>query len=92
MEIPVMSNENQPQAKVSSLKQMSVIWLVPVIALLIGLWMLYQNISQTGPEITLRISDASGLEVGKTEIRYLSVKVGVVTEVGLSEDYDHIEC
>jgi paraquat-inducible protein B len=64
--------------------------LVPVIALAIGLWMLYQHASQTGPEITLRISDASGIEVGKTEIRYLSVKVGVVTEVGLSENYDHI--
>lgn len=88
MEKPAMKNETQ--AQVSNIKQISIIWLVPIMALVIGLWMLYEHLSQTGPEITLKMSDASGLEVGKTEIRYLSVKVGVVSEVKLSGDYDHI--
>jgi paraquat-inducible protein B len=85
-----MNNENQAQANVTNLRQISVIWVVPVIALAIGIWMLYQYTSKIGPEITLQLSDASGIEVGKTEIRSLSVRVGVVTEVKLSENYDHI--
>ena len=52
--------------------------------------MLFQYINSTGPEITLKLPTAEGIEVGKTEIKALNVKVGVITDVKLSEDYDHI--
>ncbi|MBJ6934416.1 MCE family protein, partial [Vibrio cholerae] len=44
----------------------------------------------TGPKITLILPTADGLEVGKTQIKALNVNVGVITEIKLSEDYDHI--
>lgn len=88
MEAMIMSNEAQGQ--VTKMKQTSAIWLVPIIALAIGIWMIYQYASKTGPEITLIMSDASGIEVGKTEIKSRNVKVGVVSDVKLSEGYDHI--
>ncbi len=86
----MMNNEKQAQAEVSKVQQISTIWIVPMIALLIAAWMIYQYASKSGPEITLIMSDASGIEVGKTEIRSRSVKVGVVTDVKLSENYEHI--
>ncbi|MGR5143321.1 intermembrane transport protein PqiB [Photobacterium sp. DNB23_23_1] len=86
-----MSDPSPPQAKKEAIKQISSIWLVPVIAVGIGIWMLFQFITSQGPEIVLKIDTAEGIEVGKTEIKALNVKVGVVTDVILNEDYSAIE-
>lgn len=86
-----MSEENQPeQAQVNELKQVSTIWLVPVIALAIGIWMLVQYVVSKGPEVTLTLNTAEGIEVGKTEIRALNVRVGVITDVRINQDYSAI--
>ncbi len=85
-----MSEQNDIQANISQHSNLSAIWLIPLVALGIGIWMLYQYVNSTGPEVTLIMSDASGIEVGKTQIKSLNVKVGVVTDVTLSKDYDHI--
>lgn len=86
----IMSNKHQTHAEITNQKAISAVWLIPILALAIGVWMLYQFMSSAGPEITLKMSDASGIEVGKTEIKSLNVKVGVVTDVKLSKEYDHI--
>ncbi|WP_045422331.1 intermembrane transport protein PqiB [Vibrio jasicida] len=85
-----MSDENKATAQIKPQKQVSAIWIIPILALAMGAWMLFQYINSTGPEITLKLPTAEGIEVGKTEIKALNVKVGVVTDVKLSEDYDHI--
>ncbi|WP_413701760.1 intermembrane transport protein PqiB [Psychromonas sp. KJ10-10] len=87
-----MSDSTQPQAqaKVKNQKQISPVWIVPFIALLIGIWMFFQYINSTGPEITIKMPTAEGLEVGKTEIKSLNVNMGMVTAISLSENYDHI--
>ena len=58
---PIKQVENMRQVRFNS------IWLVPLIALLVAAWMLYQNWSTQGPVITLIASNAEGLEMGKTE-------------------------
>ncbi|EGQ8098101.1 paraquat-inducible protein B [Vibrio parahaemolyticus] len=85
-----MSDENNATAQIKPQKQISAIWIVPILALAMGAWMLFQYINSTGPQITLQLPTADGIEVGKTEIRALNVKVGLITEVTLSENYDHI--
>lgn len=84
-------SDNQPtEAKVQRLKQVSPIWIVPLLALGIGLWMFVQYLNSQGPVITIRLPNASGIDVGKTAIKSLNVKVGVVTKVQLSKDYSYI--
>ncbi|CAM3917326.1 Paraquat-inducible protein B [Vibrio aerogenes CECT 7868] len=83
-------SDKQLQGKVKNQTQISAIWIIPVIAMLIGAWMLFQFIYSTGPEITLKMQTAEGIKVGKTEIRSLNVKVGIVTGVKLNENYDSI--
>ncbi|PSU17667.1 intermembrane transport protein PqiB [Photobacterium kishitanii] len=84
-------SDNQPtEAKVQRLKQVSPIWIVPLVALGIGIWMFVQYLNSQGPVITIRLPNASGIEVGKTAIKSLNVKVGVVTKVQLSKDYSYI--
>ncbi|QUJ69336.1 intermembrane transport protein PqiB (plasmid) [Photobacterium sp. GJ3] len=85
-----MSEQAPPKAEVSPIRQISLIWLVPVVALVIGFWMLIQFLASKGPEITLKLTTAEGIEVGKTEIKALNVKVGVITDVKLSDDYNSI--
>ncbi|ENM5730468.1 intermembrane transport protein PqiB [Vibrio mimicus] len=85
-----MSDEIQANADVTSQKQLSAIWIIPILALAMGLWMLFQYVNSTGPKITLILPTADGLEVGKTQIKALNVNVGVITDITLSENYDHI--
>ncbi|KDM90719.1 intermembrane transport protein PqiB [Photobacterium galatheae] len=85
-----MSEQDPPQAEVSQIRQLSLIWLVPLVALVIGFWMLIQFLASKGPEITLKLTTADGIEVGKTEIKALNVKVGIITDVKLSDDYNSI--
>ena len=64
----------------------SVVWLIPLIALFAGGWLLMQNIRNTGPEITLLMDSADGIEVNNTVIKVLSVEVGRVTRIKLRAD------
>ena len=69
----------------------SVVWLIPLIALIAGGWLLMQNIRNTGPEITLLMDSADGIEVNNTVIKVLSVDVGRVTRIKLREDQKGVE-
>ena len=60
--------------------------MVPVIALLIGGWMIYQNFSSKGPVARVGFDTADGIAARKTEVRCRSVKVGVVKTVKLTDD------
>lgn len=71
-------------------RRFSYVWIVPIITLLVGLWLMVKTQSEKGPEITISFQTAGGIEAGKTRIKYKSVEIGRVTEVRFSEDYDHI--
>jgi len=64
----------------------SPIWLVPVIALLIGASMLLHAWLAAGPEIAITFQTATGLEPGKTAVKYKDVTVGVVKDIQLRGD------
>ena len=63
-----------------------VVWVVPVVALLLGAWLIYRNFAAQGPVATVRFETADGISAGKTEVRCRSVKVGVVKRVKLADD------
>lgn len=82
-----MEKQSASDAKVSKNNELSPVWIVPVIA---GCWMLFQYFNNRGPEITLILPDASGIEAGKTAIKSKNVHVGTITDVALSENYEYI--
>ncbi len=65
------------------------IWMVPLLALFIGAWMLFQHWYSQGPSFTLTVATAEGIVAGKTVIRSREVEVGRIETVELSEDYSH---
>jgi paraquat-inducible protein B len=64
----------------------SLIWLVPILAAVIGLSLFIKSLTDRGPEITISFLKAEGLEAGKTKIKYKDVDIGNVTGVKLSAD------
>ncbi len=62
------------------------IWIVPVVAVLLGLWLVVNNYLSQGPTIEIAFESASGIEVGKTKIKVLSVDIGIVTDVQINDE------
>ena len=65
-------------ARRSLLDRVSIVWLVPVLALIIGLGVAWQTYQDRGPTISILLNEASGVLEGETELRYRDVKVGIV--------------
>ncbi len=68
----------------------SIVWLIPVVALIIGSWLVYKTISEQGPTITITFKSAKGLEADKTRIKYKEVDLGKVKLIELSKDLSHV--
>jgi paraquat-inducible protein B len=79
------------RARATSQRRLSPIWVVPIVAMLIGLWLVYDNYRSRGPLITLTMSNAEGIEAGSTLIKTRNVEVGRVERVQLSDDMSHAE-
>ena len=82
--------EQAVKAKVRKITQWSPIWIVPVVAVLIGAWMLVYTYQNQGPTLTLLASNAEGIIPGKTAIKSRSVDVGKVFSVELSQDLKQV--
>ena len=70
-------------------RKISPIWLVPIVAGLIGAWMLWHNYTTRGVLITIRMETAEGIEPGKTFVRAREVVVGRVVDAELSDGFDY---
>jgi paraquat-inducible protein B len=68
----------------------SLIWLIPILAALIGLSLVAKTLFERGPEITISFLTAEGLEVGRTKVKYKDVDIGTVQAISLSEDRSHV--
>ncbi len=78
------------EATISRARRIPAIWLVPIVALLLGIWMVIYAFTSEGPEITVVFSTAQGIEAGKTKLKARSVEVGIVELVTLNEDLESV--
>ena len=79
-----------PRVQQSRRPRLSIVWLVPLLALAVGASLVVRNILQTGPRIEIEFRTAEGLEPGKTEVRYKEVVIGRVQTVTLRDDRQHV--
>ncbi len=68
----------------------SLVWIIPVVAALIGVWVAAARIMNQGPSITIELRTAEGLEAGKTEVHYNGVTIGTVKSIRLTDDHQHV--
>ena len=82
--------EELPAPVVQHGNRFTIIWLIPLIAAIIGAGLVIKTFRETGPTITIVFKSAEGLVAGKTEIRYKDVSVGKVQAIQLSEDLSQV--
>jgi paraquat-inducible protein B len=80
------------EAVVETRGRPSIVWLIPLVAALVGGFVAWRAFSERGPEITISFKSAEGLEAGKTQIKYKDVEVGIVEEVSLVPDLSGVVC
>ncbi|RTZ48262.1 MCE family protein [Candidimonas sp. SYP-B2681] len=80
----------QPEVKPRRETRFSWIWLVPLVAAIVGASLLVRNWMHTGPTITISFESADGLEVGQTKVRYKDVVIGLVTDIRVASDRSRV--
>ena len=68
----------------------SIVWLIPLLTLVIGGWLIYKTLSEKGPQITVTFKTAEGIEVGKTQVKYKEIEIGKVTALHFSDDFSRV--
>ncbi|VVE74340.1 mammalian cell entry protein [Pandoraea captiosa] len=68
----------------------SLVWLIPLVAALIGLSLVAKVLIERGPSVTIDFKTAEGLEAGKTKVKYKEVDIGTVKSIELSDDLSHV--
>ncbi len=80
------------EAMVTTRRRPSIVWLIPVVAAVVGAFVAWRTYSDLGPEIEIAFETAEGLEAGKTPIKYKDVQVGKVERIHLRDDLAGVRC
>ncbi len=68
----------------------SIVWIIPILALVIALGVAWQSYNARGPLITIEFENGAGITARETELRFRDIGVGVVEEVDFTEGLDGI--
>ncbi|MFC2973123.1 MlaD family protein [Azotobacter bryophylli] len=79
-----MTKNDLPTARVRPASNWSAIWVLPLIALLIGAWLAWRAYSQAGIEVQVQFSSGEGIVANKTEVIYKGMPVGKVVDLALN--------
>lgn len=79
----------EPSARVRS-QRISWVWLVPIGAAAIVLWLAWRGLSDRGPAITISFRNADGLQAGQTKIQHRNVDLGTVESLELTPDMSRV--
>jgi paraquat-inducible protein B len=69
----------------------SLVWIVPIVAVLVGISLVVHSLMQEGPTITVTFKTGDGLTANKTEVKYRNVVIGHVSDVELSGDQKSVD-
>jgi paraquat-inducible protein B len=75
-----------PEAVVRPRGRLSLVWLIPLVALAVGVWLAVKTWSERGPIVTIEFKSASGLAAGQTRVKFKDVDIGQVKSIDFSPD------
>ncbi|WP_090060482.1 intermembrane transport protein PqiB [Celeribacter neptunius] len=91
-----MSNTPQPAEmdiegpKRSFWRNLSLVWLVPLAALTVTLFIAWQSWAERGQRIEIRFENAAGITADETSLRYRDVNIGMVEDVTFAPDLSSV--
>jgi paraquat-inducible protein B len=90
---PIPPPDNLPSGQIvpPSRGHLGVIWIVPLLAILVGIGLAVQAIRARGPEVSLQFVAAEGLEANKTRVKFKDVEIGVVKSIALNPDHKSVQ-
>jgi paraquat-inducible protein B len=68
----------------------SLVWLIPLLAALIGAGLVARSVLDKGPTVTVSFHTGDGLEPGKTKVKYKDVDIGQVRAVKIDPDLSKV--
>ena len=80
----------EPRARVSRGRRLSLVWVVPIIAAAVVIGLGWRALALRGPSITIAFDAGEGIQSGQTRIRRKDVDLGTVESIGLASDLSHV--
>ncbi|MBY6092195.1 MlaD family protein [Maritimibacter alkaliphilus] len=77
-------------ARRSLIERISIVWVVPLTALVIALAVAWHSYADQGPLIEISFDSAAGVKANETELRYRDVPVGLVEKVSFSDALERV--
>jgi paraquat-inducible protein B len=78
-----------PTARTRPASNWSAIWVLPLIALIIGGWLGWRAYNQAGIEVQIRFESGEGIQANKTEVFYKGMPIGKVKTLTLDDKGDN---
>jgi paraquat-inducible protein B len=79
-----------PRARTRRSRRISVIWIIPLVAIAIGAWLAWDTLSKEGPTITVSFDSAEGLQAGQSQLKYKDITLGTVKSLDLTPDHTRV--
>jgi len=79
-----------PQATTRRSRRISIIWIVPLVAVAIGAWLAWDTLSKEGPTIKISFDSGEGLQAGQSPLKYKDIVFGTVKSLALAPDQTHV--
>src|SRR5947208_10731069 len=79
-----------PQAATRRSHRLSIIWIVPLVAVGIGAWLAWDTLSKEGPTIKISFEGGEGLQAGQSQLKYKDIVFGTVKGLALAPDQTHV--
>ena len=80
----------EPRRRRAGIARPSLVWLIPVLAVAVSAFLVWQNYAERGALVEIAFENASGVTAGETQLRYRDVAVGLVEDVRFTETLDRV--
>ncbi len=84
----------RPEPAVARVKRhgrFSPVWLIPIVAGGLVVYLAYDSFAKRGPELTLTMATADGLTVDQTQVKHKAVALGTVDDISLASDMKSVK-
>ncbi|MET0319987.1 MAG: MlaD family protein [Duganella sp.] len=81
---------HEPAVEKASRWLPSLVWLIPLLAALIGVGLVIKTFVDQGPSMTVSFRSGDGLEPGKTKVKFKDVDIGIVRSISISRDLSKV--